>query len=160
MFVWRLGKHSEMIILPKQYTEANIRILFVCGNNRDIQSIELMSRISLISTLFYIITGPEEFAQSASEFNHSNLPNVICIDLDENMVENLAFVKKLKRNEAFRYAPVLGFTSGADENIMNSASYRGIDEMLIKDDSREVLKRNCEVIFACWFETSDTYFVE
>lgn len=149
-----------MIILPKQFTEANIRILFVCGSMRDVKTLELMSRISLISTLYYVVRDPEEFVRNAKDFNESNMPNVIGIDLDENMVGNLAFVKKLKRNQMFSMCPVLGFTTGADENVMNSASYRGIDDILIKDDSREALKRNCEIIFARWFATSEIYFVE
>lgn len=149
-----------MIVLPKQFTEANIRILFVCGTIQDVKTLELMSRISLISTLYYVVRDPEEFVRNAGKFNENTMPNVIGIDLDENMVENLAFVKKLKRNEMFSACPVLGFTTGADENIMNSASYRGIDDILIKDDSREALKQNCEIIFARWFETSEIYFVE
>lgn len=149
-----------MIILPKQFTEANIRILFVCGNLRDVKTIELMSRVSLISTLYYVVRDPQEFLRNAGDFDEDTMPNVVGIDLDENMIENLAFVKKIKRNQMFADCPVLGFTTGADENIMNSAAYRGIDDILIKDDSREALKQNCEIIFTHWFATSEIYFVE
>ena len=84
--------------------------------------IDRMSKLSLISTLFYVARHEDDVAWYLSELDDEKLPNILVVDLDDNLVENLFSVRKLKRSGMFADIPALGFTTGIDDEILNSAS--------------------------------------
>lgn len=113
-----------------------------------------------ISTVFYVCDNTREGSLILEKIEKNLFPNILIVDLDENTVENLQFVRKLRSRSATSDLPVLGFADGRDEQTANAAYQRGIEDILSKDDSREVMRANIEILFAHWFKHSEIYFVE
>jgi len=146
--------------VPNNISEANIRILVIDQDPKSFRSIEKIAYLMPISTVFYVCNDTREGSLILEKIEENLFPNILIVDLDENTVENLQFVRKLRSRPATSDLPVLGFAAGTDEQTANAAYQRGIEDILSKDDSREVIRANIEILFAHWFEHSEIYFVE